>query len=457
MRKLFRKSPGYSERRRDENSCVSTLAPHGVTKTQLAKYEYTPLEDATSQIRLLRFLDNAEHFEIVTVDLATAPQYRALSYTWDQGSTDRYEVAVGNRGLQIGQNLFTFLKIWFSQWERPPTGNYLWIDQICINQQAPSEKAPQVQMMGQIYKQAEEVLIWLGPDYCLTELEEDVEQLKKWRQEWPEDWSDNKNYKEDSIRQLKTTKAWHARYFGRLWIIQEILLAREIRMFCSCRVIPWSLFLEYCTAHDDLYSWGRYATGDHSSGVSAIVAYQREKDRVLSPGEHDILMNNRCSNLRDKYYGLQGLFAPQHRIKVDYTREVFEIFLDAAVMVLKGIDYQQNIERPYYHRRGLFALNGSIVNIASEFDCLDDEWWKRKEENVIAVLNKATERYLISCYTDDTDGRLTGQSVLTTDSKKHEHALAQLRADLDLIFRGPMELPDDSDYESEDGDSDGDD
>ena len=39
----------------------------------------------------------------------------------------------------------------------------LWIDQICIDQGSTAEKGDQVAIMGEIYRGASEVLIWLGP------------------------------------------------------------------------------------------------------------------------------------------------------------------------------------------------------------------------------------------------------------------------------------------------------
>ena len=39
----------------------------------------------------------------------------------------------------------------------------LWVDAICINQEDQTEKGHQVSQMRDIYKGADEVLIWLGP------------------------------------------------------------------------------------------------------------------------------------------------------------------------------------------------------------------------------------------------------------------------------------------------------
>lgn len=44
----------------------------------------------------------------------------------------------------------------------PDQGRTFWIDAICIDQDDPSERNHQVQMMSRIYTRAKEVCIWLG-------------------------------------------------------------------------------------------------------------------------------------------------------------------------------------------------------------------------------------------------------------------------------------------------------
>jgi hypothetical protein len=38
----------------------------------------------------------------------------------------------------------------------------LWIDQICINQNSVAEKSSQVELMGDVYSKAKQVIVWLG-------------------------------------------------------------------------------------------------------------------------------------------------------------------------------------------------------------------------------------------------------------------------------------------------------
>ena len=44
------------------------------------------------------------------------------------------------------------------------TSGYLWIDQVCINQEDPDERTMQVLLMREIYKKAAIVRVWLTKD-----------------------------------------------------------------------------------------------------------------------------------------------------------------------------------------------------------------------------------------------------------------------------------------------------
>lgn len=41
----------------------------------------------------------------------------------------------------------------------------VWVDALCIDQQNKDERATQVRLMGQIYRGAMSVAIWIGPEY----------------------------------------------------------------------------------------------------------------------------------------------------------------------------------------------------------------------------------------------------------------------------------------------------
>ena len=84
--------------------------------------------------------------------------YTALSYTW--GPPDRtHPIVLSDHQFLITSSLATALH----HIRHPTNVTTLWIDQICINQEDGEEKNSQVPLMARIYRQAEEVLVWIGP------------------------------------------------------------------------------------------------------------------------------------------------------------------------------------------------------------------------------------------------------------------------------------------------------
>lgn len=109
------------------------------------------------------------------VILDTNPTFEALSYAWDDEKGDGYVVCKGtcngacdgayhgvcNRSvLRVSKNCAAALRRIRIQQGKSP--RRLWVDAICINQRAAAEKEKQLAIMGEIYMNAERVIVWLG-------------------------------------------------------------------------------------------------------------------------------------------------------------------------------------------------------------------------------------------------------------------------------------------------------
>jgi hypothetical protein len=93
------------------------------------------------------------------VSLDAAPEYEALSYSWDAQSPS-HPIATSNGTLLITPNCASALK----QLRPEKESRTLWIDSICIDQFNIEERNAQVKLMGEIYRNANMVLVWLGDD-----------------------------------------------------------------------------------------------------------------------------------------------------------------------------------------------------------------------------------------------------------------------------------------------------
>jgi hypothetical protein len=134
-------------------------------------FTYTPLDLRELSIRLLYIRKGWTGDDIICElcesysDPDKSIPYKALSYNWGniqhKPRADIPRVFLDGYRVNLTENLYSAL--WNIR--RPDQDILLWVDAICINQNDTEEKGHQVKQMGDIYKRAEEVLIWLGPGH----------------------------------------------------------------------------------------------------------------------------------------------------------------------------------------------------------------------------------------------------------------------------------------------------
>jgi hypothetical protein len=121
-------------------------------------YRHELLHDPTRQIRLLSIhsstWDEDVCCDIEIHDLSRAPEYQAISYTWC-AKTPIHTIQLGAEKFGVRHNCLYALK------QARMLGRkdcLIWVDSICINQDDAAEKASQVSIMGDHFRQAESVL-----------------------------------------------------------------------------------------------------------------------------------------------------------------------------------------------------------------------------------------------------------------------------------------------------------
>ena len=140
-------------------------------------YNYQKL-DTPSSFRLLQIErppddTNAPcHYSLIQTTLDQAPPYETLSYVW--GTTDQSEMVTLRNGKFL--RITKLLKEALPFVERQCSTGYLWIDQICIDQDDRNERGQQVKLMGQIYSSCSRVLaaavvVTLRSPGCLQHLQ----------------------------------------------------------------------------------------------------------------------------------------------------------------------------------------------------------------------------------------------------------------------------------------------
>ena len=118
-----------------------------------------------SHVRLLRLQygeDKTLGYTLETMPIADLSQteYRALSYTWGRAcaASDVRQVQIDGQPFFVRRNLFDFLAAAAAK----RLNGLIFIDAICIDQLDYADRQCQVQHMASIYRNANEVIAWLG-------------------------------------------------------------------------------------------------------------------------------------------------------------------------------------------------------------------------------------------------------------------------------------------------------
>jgi hypothetical protein len=140
-------------------------------------YTHSPLPQNSNYIRIIKLqpsstLQAVLHCEIVIEELirTSSPAYDAISYAWEGQilSQDHFiychEKDGRSKKLLITRNCEAVLR--HVRLENDIRA--IWIDSICIDQATTQEKNHQVRLMGDIYKYAQKVIVWLGEDPNLS-------------------------------------------------------------------------------------------------------------------------------------------------------------------------------------------------------------------------------------------------------------------------------------------------
>jgi hypothetical protein len=344
-----------------------------VTIQDAGSYLYTSLVH-TDSIRLLRLQPNDSSDaplsgELIEARLNDELELEALSYAWGEDQCQPRTISLDGAQFPVSETLSAALYV-FRLPDRP---RKIWIDAICINQQDIEERSCQVAQMSAIYKSAAKILIWLGESTDSTE-----ESLQFLRDVAASDHRvdfghtpDGPGWFEFGSRTLKgshedimkivegTAKPrlddiFGRPWFTRLWIIQEIALAKSATLYCGRHTMEWADFAISLSVL-------RAAMYTTKIGIAQLSTFQKawrviDVKASLQVARHAFFMspynelsnfldkvkNQKCKDDRDRIFGLLGLDLFHMRqsitrgdvisssITPDYSRSSSEVYTSVA-------------------------------------------------------------------------------------------------------------------------------
>ena len=298
---------------------------------------------AEGSIRLLSVtsIDERLSCEFSEYRLSHYPYFEAGSYSWGDNEAI-YILHYEGQELRITPNVGELIRQLYL-WDPP---RKVWIDAVCVNQADNTEKEHQVRRMHETYFAAERVLVWLGKAENDSDLAIDgIPALNK-RLRYLESKiaPDVRNFLGRNLERLGLPEAtdpiwpplnnlFRRRWFTRLWVVQEVMLARRITVLCGNRTADWETLAECaklmnCVGLIEVLA-GKEWMGNYPNGIRAIcnLSTSIESQTIGDPLFFQlILYEGRFREGKepiDRVYGFLGLASRRLRIQipVDYSTE----------------------------------------------------------------------------------------------------------------------------------------
>lgn len=267
-------------------------------------------------------------------------EYEPLSYTWkdydtvgasDNNTEDDVHPALFLSDTEHYISLKSNCAKALSSVRKQATDRTIWVDSICVNQEDRDERSHQVDMMKRIYAKAFTVLVYLGQASQNDDSDMAMSLLGRLRQ----------SNRLDRYEQSCLTHLFQRPYFQRMWIVQEVALAKTLELYCGAKKAHVSAFA------------GKPMETILKSGFphppwlknSKHTFTPLQQPRATSQAEHvlSLLANTascHCSDDRDRIFALFGLLdaAEEDHLTADYTLSTEQVYAGiSAFLITKGL------------------------------------------------------------------------------------------------------------------------
>jgi hypothetical protein len=241
----FEKGRPSRKRKRSDTETVTDDTP--VIPPSERLYTYTALK--LQQIRLLELLpgedDDAIEGLVQHVSLSENHKFSAISYAWGP-PLKPFHIQTEEGKIPLTSSLHAALKRLRTRTESV----ILWADAICIDQANVHEKVTQIRLLPKIFQSARLVFAWIGNEEddsyqaLQTLLQIRTNQVKP--DVWPKglprvpltwQYPGLPPVKSDVWKHIAVL--FQREWFRRAWIVQEVVLASEVRIVCGSWEISW--------------------------------------------------------------------------------------------------------------------------------------------------------------------------------------------------------------------------
>lgn len=333
--------------------------------------------------------------------------YLALSYRW-QNDEQQPRITVNGRRVNVMQTVKDFLDFHLES----RACDEIFIDSICINQQDLKERASQVRLMGQIYSYAAKVCIWLGLN--LSAKEHSVLQVAL---DWKYDGLLPQRGRIDFVGQVFSKDYWK-----RAWIIQEIVLAREIELFWG------EINISEAGVHRSADAWDLMVMNPDLILPLEVLEQRQAASKGAASSSLAVLLcaygHTKATDVRDKVYAMLSMAANEKTrgaLPVDYSEDKTPVDVFCDVMeycdIKPGIcvDFAYNVARSLgidaaglqassrALRQTTWARGWVVGSVLGAGDGVEDHNLQERRPDVYSRLRRLEPDLEVVAFADDID------------------------------------------------------
>lgn len=244
-----------------------------------------------------------------------------------------------------------------------------------------------------------------------------------------QDWLNNHPLVLKALSDLSTRPYWK-----RLWIVQEIILSRNIELFCGNKVALWNRLIDMLRACESSQHENRRTIA--ASNASALYREweKRHKETTEVHAESlvgltalkaflDAFETSLCADVRDKVYGFLGLV--ETPLEPDYSKSPLELFAQLMELFKTGLD-QEDSGRHEHPMSDLLHF-GRLLQRSLRLDITGPEKGARDDAYPSIV---------------QTPGEIFGKVLVTASNAAGVEEIADALFDNWMTLRTPPALPD---------------
>ncbi|KAH8433983.1 HET domain-containing protein [Aspergillus melleus] len=337
-----------------------TVSPHFL-ETHLCptlplehSYLYQPLKSKGS-IRLLRL--EAENKDDMTISGALEEvslddcniEYIGLSYTWGS-SLKPFKLRTNLGFIALTASLYFAIVQMLRDTNGP---RVIWVDAVSINQEDESEKAGQIEILHEIFRQAAGILGWVGKESGDSRLAFDTMRCLA---RIPLEELSGTDMRVNSDRWAAVNALIARPWFRRTWIVQEVVFARKLTLVCGRDQLQWDDFEDGIKIYIHLAKVSisnlQIPSIRHTDNIQSLSSErQRYWDKTTSrPSLMELLdafQHTECSLLRDKLFALRSLAgeASNNKFRPDYRSSLTDVLHRYAAAFVEQGDALQLLSR----------------------------------------------------------------------------------------------------------------